>query len=54
MIVFFALQYPKNGTIGKNSVLMWWGNTVYTKTADFQGMPYRTIAEGETFGPSSW
>jgi hypothetical protein len=54
MIVFFALQYPKNGTIGQNSVLTWWGNTVYTQTADYQGVPYKTIAEGDTFGPSSW
>ena len=54
IIVFFALQYPKNGTIGQNSVLEWWGNTVYTKTADYMGVPYKTIAKGETFGPSSW
>ena len=53
-IIFFALQYPKNGTIGQNSVLTWWGNTVQTKTADYAGLPYKTIAEGETFGPSSW
>ena len=54
MIVFFALQYPKNGTIGQSSVLSWWGNTVYTNTADYKGTPYKTIAKGETFGPSSW
>ena len=54
MIVFFALQYPKNGTNGQNSVLKWWGNTVYAKTADYMGVPYKTIPEGETFGPSSW
>lgn len=54
IFIFFALQYPRNGTIGQNSVLTWWGNTVYTKTADFTGVPYKSIAEGETFGPSSW
>ena len=54
ILIFFALQYPKNGTIGQNSVLTWWGNTVYTKTADYTGVPYKSIAEGEIFGPSSW
>ncbi|KAJ4477681.1 small oligopeptide transporter, partial [Lentinula edodes] len=28
IIIYFALQYPKNGTIGKNTILSWWGNTV--------------------------
>jgi len=54
IIIFFALQYPKNGTIGQNSILNWWGNTVYATTADARGVPYKTIASGETFGPSSW
>jgi hypothetical protein len=54
MIVSFALQYPKDGTIGQNSILTWWGNTVYTKTADCMGVPYKTISVGEPFGPSSW
>jgi hypothetical protein len=53
-IIFFALQYPKNGTIGLNSIQTWWGNTVYTTTADALGVPYKTLAEGETFGPTSW
>ncbi|KAF8493699.1 OPT oligopeptide transporter protein-domain-containing protein [Russula emetica] len=25
LIIFFALQYPKNGTIGLNSIQKWWG-----------------------------
>jgi hypothetical protein len=54
LIIFFALQYPKNGINSQSSVLTWWDNTVYTKTADYQGMPYKMIAEGETFGLSSW
>ncbi|KAI0245640.1 OPT oligopeptide transporter protein-domain-containing protein [Lactifluus subvellereus] len=54
IVIFFALQYPKNGTIGMNSIQNWWGNTVYTKTADYAGLPAKTVPEGGTFGPSSW
>ena len=54
IVIFFALQYPKNGTIALNTIQSWWGNTVYTKTADFAGVAYRTIPDGKTFGPSSW
>ena len=54
LIIFFALQYPNNGKIGLNSVQTWWGNTVYTKTDDFVGVPYKSLPEGGTFGPSSW
>ncbi|KAI0245636.1 OPT oligopeptide transporter [Lactifluus subvellereus] len=54
IVIFFALQYPKNGTIGMNSIQNWWGNTVYTKTADYAGVPAKTLPEGGTFGPSSW
>jgi OPT family small oligopeptide transporter len=24
LVIFFALQFPKNGTIGENSILVWW------------------------------
>ncbi|KAH9985944.1 OPT oligopeptide transporter protein-domain-containing protein [Russula vinacea] len=54
IVIFFALQYPKNGTIALNTIQSWWGNTVYTKTADFAGVAYKTIPDGKTFGPSSW
>ena len=54
LIIFFALQYPKNGNIGLNSIQTWWGNTVYTNTDDYMGVPYKSLPEGETFGPSSW
>jgi hypothetical protein len=54
LIIFFALQYPANGKIGLKSVQTWWGNTVYTKTDDFVGVPYKSLPEGGTFGPSSW
>ncbi|KAI0247351.1 OPT oligopeptide transporter [Lactifluus subvellereus] len=54
IVIFFALQYPKNGTIGMNSIQNWWGNTVYTKTTDYADVPAKTVPEGGTFGPSSW
>ncbi|KAN0135066.1 oligopeptide transporter [Lactarius tabidus] len=54
VFIFFTLQYPENGRIGLNTIQTWWGNTVYTKTADFQGIPFKTLAEGQTFGPTSW
>ncbi|KAH9075656.1 OPT oligopeptide transporter [Lactarius deliciosus] len=54
LIVFFALQYPRRGTIGKNTIESWWGNTVYMKTADQQALPLRQVAPGEFFGPRSW
>jgi hypothetical protein len=53
-IVFFALIYPKNGTIGQDTIQAWWGNVVYKKTADYKGVPYKTVPNGGTFGPSSW
>ncbi|KAI9462332.1 OPT-domain-containing protein [Lactarius psammicola] len=47
--IFFTLQLPKGGI-----ELNWWGNTVWQRTADAQMIPLKTLAPGETFGPSSW
>ena len=49
-----SLQYPLNGAIGKDTIQTWWGNTVYTNTADALGTPLRTLVTGKTFGPSTW
>jgi hypothetical protein len=54
VVIFFVLQYPRNGTIGINTVQAWWGNTVYTNTADFAGVPYLRLPKDGKFGPSSW
>lgn len=54
IVIFFALQYPKNGTIGLNTVQAWWGNTVYVNTDDFAGVANKKIPVGGTFGPASW
>ncbi|KAI9510643.1 OPT oligopeptide transporter [Russula earlei] len=50
LVVFFALQYPRDGTIGKGTIQNWWGNTVYTRTADQNTLPLRKVVEGEFFG----
>ncbi|KAJ7102653.1 OPT oligopeptide transporter protein-domain-containing protein [Mycena crocata] len=48
IIMFFAVQYPKNSTY-----LSWWGNDVWQNTNDAMGMPL-LISETGTFGPTSW
>ncbi|KAG5645321.1 hypothetical protein DXG03_006510 [Asterophora parasitica] len=54
VLVFFILQYPKNGDIGANNIQTWWGNSVYLQTADAKGTPMRKVAPGEFFGPRTW
>jgi hypothetical protein len=39
VLIFFILQYPKNGSIGATTVQTWWGNTVYMNTNDWLGIP---------------
>ncbi|KAJ3839568.1 small oligopeptide transporter [Lentinula raphanica] len=50
ILIYFCLQYPLNGTIGLNTIQSWWGNTVYTRTLDWQSPPLKVLAPGETFG----
>ncbi|KAH8117482.1 oligopeptide transporter [Phellopilus nigrolimitatus] len=54
ILIFFCLQYPKNGSIGATTIQTWWGNTVYQKTGDWDSVALRTVADGATFGPTSW
>jgi len=54
ILIFFILQYPKNGTIGEHSIQSWWGNSYPFSTADANGTPLRTLADGQTFGPTTW
>ncbi|KZS90265.1 OPT oligopeptide transporter [Sistotremastrum niveocremeum HHB9708] len=57
IIIFFCLQYPKNGEIGLNTIQVWWGNTVMLNTADAAGTPLLTLDPNDptaTFGPSHW
>ncbi|KAG2365998.1 OPT oligopeptide transporter [Suillus spraguei] len=54
ILIFFCLQYPKNGTIGLNTIQKWWGNTVFSVTADGKSTPLLKLQEGSTFGPTTW
>jgi OPT family small oligopeptide transporter len=54
VLIFFILQYPKNGTIGIDTIQVWWGNTVWFNTADGNKTPLISLAPGETFGPTTW
>ena len=56
IFIFFVLTYPKNGTIGADTVQSWWGNTVWLKTADAKGYgtPFYPLPEKGYFGPDSW
>jgi len=53
VLIFFCLQYPKNSTIGLNTIQAWWGNTVYLNTADWNYTSWKGLADGAIFGPSS-
>ncbi|KAI0740140.1 OPT oligopeptide transporter [Earliella scabrosa] len=58
IIIYFCLQYPKNGTIGAHTIQAWWGNTVATNTADYghrgSGTAFSAVPPEGTFGPSTW
>ncbi|OCH85567.1 OPT oligopeptide transporter [Obba rivulosa] len=54
ILIFFCLQYPKNNTIGADTIQKWWGNTVSFDNADGLALPLRALASGEAFGPSKW
>ncbi|KAF8518158.1 small oligopeptide transporter [Hysterangium stoloniferum] len=54
IIVFFCLQFPKNGTIGATNVATWWGNTVFANTADAMKVPHIQNPLGVPFGPTKW
>nr|GAT56178.1 predicted protein [Mycena chlorophos] len=42
MLIFFTLQFPKNGAISVN----WWGNEVFKKTADYHRTPLYKVPAG--------
>ncbi|KAJ7129479.1 small oligopeptide transporter [Mycena epipterygia] len=54
VFIFFVLQYPNSGAIGATTIQTWWGNTVYANTADGNKTPMISLADGETFGPTTW
>ncbi|KAJ5729537.1 uncharacterized protein N7483_004045 [Penicillium malachiteum] len=44
VIIFFCITLPAGS-------LSWWGNTVYTNTADAEGTPYKALPARGYFGP---
>ncbi|TEB27919.1 small oligopeptide transporter [Coprinellus micaceus] len=54
ILIYFCLQYPMGGTIGKDTIQQWWGNRVYKETLDWKSSPYRPLSPDETFGPAQW
>ncbi|KAI0342222.1 OPT oligopeptide transporter [Trametopsis cervina] len=50
ILIFFALEFPKNGLIGANTIQTWWGNTVFTNTADWAGAALWAPPPNGTFG----
>ncbi|KAK1224966.1 hypothetical protein PQX77_012115 [Marasmius sp. AFHP31] len=50
IIIYFALEYPNLGAIGRDTIGKWWGNTVPFTGADGRGTPLRSLPPEETFG----
>ena len=54
LVVYFCLQFPRNGSIGQSTIQSWWGNTVNINTADYGrnggGSALTALAPGKTFG----
>ncbi|KAH6958571.1 OPT oligopeptide transporter protein-domain-containing protein [Fusarium avenaceum] len=49
VVVFFGFIYP-----GLANNLTWWGTEVYKQGCDWQACSYKTLPEGERFGPKTW
>lgn len=45
-----SLEFPRGGTVGAKTIQVWWGNTVYKNTADFNMAAFRQVPNGSTFG----
>ncbi|KAF8496641.1 OPT oligopeptide transporter [Hysterangium stoloniferum] len=54
IIIFFCLEFPKNGSIGAETIQTWWGNTVFANTMDSRGTPHIILPKGQKFGPTHW
>ncbi|KAL7784897.1 OPT superfamily oligopeptide transporter [Trichoderma ceciliae] len=49
VVVFFIFIYP-----GWTKGFSWWGTEVYKQGCDWQACSYRTVEEGQHFGPETW
>jgi OPT family small oligopeptide transporter len=54
ILIYFCLQYPMNGSIGRYTIKKWWGNQVYKETLDWKSTPLRQLDPGATFGTTKW
>ncbi|KAH8823463.1 small oligopeptide transporter, partial [Flagelloscypha sp. PMI_526] len=50
IVIYFALQYPRNGAIGENSIQQWWGNRVFRDTLDWNYTAIDTLSPGQLLG----
>ncbi|OSX66500.1 hypothetical protein POSPLADRAFT_1043923 [Postia placenta MAD-698-R-SB12] len=50
IIIFFCVQYPRDGTIGASTIETWWGNTVSFNNADGRSASYKVLPSGQAFG----
>ncbi|KAF2007132.1 OPT-domain-containing protein [Amniculicola lignicola CBS 123094] len=49
VVIFFGIVFP-----GWMSGFKWWGTEVYKQGCDWQACSYKTVPEGEHFGPKDW
>ncbi|KAJ4418976.1 hypothetical protein N0V82_005201 [Gnomoniopsis sp. IMI 355080] len=49
VVVFFGFIYP-----GLMKNFKWWGTEVYKQGCDWQACSYKTVPDGERFGPIKW
>ncbi|KAF2687409.1 OPT-domain-containing protein [Lentithecium fluviatile CBS 122367] len=49
VVIFFGIVFP-----GWMSGFKWWGTEVYKQGCDWQACSYKTVKQGETFGPHAW
>ena len=50
IVIFFCLNFPKNGEIGLNTIQSWWGNTVFANTADWNDASLLPLPDRGFFG----
>ncbi|KAJ4305363.1 hypothetical protein N0V90_000894 [Kalmusia sp. IMI 367209] len=49
VIIFFVFVFP-----GWMDGFKWWGTEVYKQGCDWQACSFKTVKEGESFGPPKW
>jgi OPT family small oligopeptide transporter len=55
VLIFFCLQYPKNGAIGATNILTWWGNVGAFDNTDGNAATLKVLADDQPFfGPATW